>query len=102
MELACLDLEGVLIPEIWIGFAMKTGIDELKATTRDIPDYNVLMRPFGYFQSAQARLARHSRGHCDDEPLEGATEFVSWLKVTFQLIILSDTFYAISPTDASS
>ncbi|KKK69029.1 hypothetical protein LCGC14_2938120, partial [marine sediment metagenome] len=43
MELACLDLEGVLIPEIWIAFAEKTGIEELKATTRDIPDYNVLM-----------------------------------------------------------
>ena len=44
MEIACLDLEGVLIPEIWIGFAEKTGIDELRATTRDIPDYDVLMR----------------------------------------------------------
>ena len=44
MELACLDLEGVLIPEIWIGFAEKTGIEELRATTRDIPDYDVLMK----------------------------------------------------------
>ena len=44
MEIACLDLEGVLIPEIWIGFADKTGIEELRATTRDIPDYDVLMR----------------------------------------------------------
>ena len=44
MELACLDLEGVLVPEIWIAFAERTGIEELKATTRDIPDYNVLMR----------------------------------------------------------
>ena len=44
MELACLDLEGVLVPEIWIAFAEKTGIEELKATTRDIPDYDVLMR----------------------------------------------------------
>ena len=44
MEIACLDLEGVLVPEIWIGFAEKTGIDELRATTRDIPDYDVLMK----------------------------------------------------------
>ena len=44
MELACLDLEGVLVPEIWIAFAERTGIDELRATTRDIPDYNVLMK----------------------------------------------------------
>ena len=44
MELACLDLEGVLIPEIWIAFAEKTGIEELRATTRDIPDYDVLMK----------------------------------------------------------
>jgi len=44
VELACLDLEGVLVPEIWIAFAERTGIEELKATTRDIPDYNVLMR----------------------------------------------------------
>ena len=44
MEIACLDLEGVLVPEIWIGFAEKTGITELRATTRDIPDYDVLMK----------------------------------------------------------
>ena len=44
MELACLDLEGVLVPEIWIAFAERTGIDELRATTRDIPDYDVLMK----------------------------------------------------------
>ena len=44
MEIACLDLEGVLVPEIWIAFAEKTGIEELKATTRDIPDYDVLMK----------------------------------------------------------
>ena len=97
MELACLDLEGVLIPEIWIGFAEKTGIDELKATTRDIPDYNVLMR------QRLDILNQHKLGLPDIHeviatmsPLEGATEFVSWLKSRFQLIILSDTFYEFS------
>ncbi len=97
MELACLDLEGVLIPEIWIGFAEKTGIDELKATTRDIPDYNVLMR------QRLDILNQHKLGLPDIHeviatmsPLEGATEFVSWLKSHFQLIILSDTFYEFS------
>ena len=81
MELACLDLEGVLIPEIWIGFAEKTGIEELKATTRDIPDYNVLMR------QRLDILNKHKLGLSDIQeviatmsPLEGATDFVSWLK----------------------
>ncbi len=97
MELACLDLEGVLIPEIWIGFAEKTGIDELKATTRDIPDYDVLMK------QRLALLAEHNLGLPDIQeviatmsPLEGAQEFVLWLKERFQVIILSDTFYEFS------
>ncbi|MDC1436046.1 bifunctional phosphoserine phosphatase/homoserine phosphotransferase ThrH [Gammaproteobacteria bacterium] len=97
MELACLDLEGVLIPEIWINFAEKTGIDELKATTRDIPDYDVLMKQrlrildehkLGY-QEIQEVIASLS-------PLEGAVEFVDWLREHFQVIILSDTFYEFS------
>lgn len=97
MELACLDLEGVLVPEIWIAFAERTGIDELRATTRDIPDYNVLMRQrldildrnglkIGDIQEVIATL----------EPLPGAIEFVAWLRERFQLIILSDTFYEFS------
>ncbi len=97
MELACLDLEGVLIPEIWIGFAEKTGIDALRATTRDIPDYDVLMR------QRLALLQEHKLGLPDIQaviatmaPLEGATEFVDWLKERFQVIILSDTFYEFS------
>ena len=97
MELACLDLEGVLIPEIWIGFAEKTGIDELKATTRDIPDYDVLMK------QRLAILDRHKLGLPDIQeviatmaPLPGAKDFVAWLKERFQLIILSDTFYEFS------
>lgn len=97
MELACLDLEGVLIPEIWIGFAEKTGIDELRATTRDIPDYDVLMK------QRLRILSEHKLGLPDIQeviasmsPLEGAYDFVCWLKERFQLIILSDTFYEFS------
>ena len=94
MEIACLDLEGVLIPEIWIAFAEKTGIEALKRTTRDEPDYDVLMR---YRLDI---LDRHGLGLNEIQeviatlsPLEGAKEFVDWLRERFQVVILSDTFY---------
>ncbi|MDC8455605.1 bifunctional phosphoserine phosphatase/homoserine phosphotransferase ThrH [Marinobacter sp. DS40M6] len=94
MELACLDLEGVLIPEIWIAFAEKTGIEELKATTRDIPDYDVLM------QQRLKLLDQHGYGLPqiqevigELDPLPGAREFLDWLRERFQVVILSDTFY---------
>ncbi len=94
VELACLDLEGVLIPEIWIAFAEKTGIEELKATTRDIPDYDVLMK------QRLAILKKHHLGLNEIQaviselsPLPGAPEFVDWLRERFQVVILSDTFY---------
>ncbi len=94
MELACLDLEGVLIPEIWINFAERTGIDELRATTRDIPDYDVLMR------QRLDILAQHKLGLPDIQevigglhPLDGAKECLNWLRERFQVVILSDTFY---------
>jgi phosphoserine/homoserine phosphotransferase len=97
MELACLDLEGVLVPEIWIAFAERTGIDELRATTRDIPDYDVLMK------QRLALLAEHGLKIEDIqaviaglEPLPGAIDFVNWLRERFQLVILSDTFYEFS------
>ena len=93
MELACLDLEGVLIPEIWIAFAEKTGIEELKATTRDIPDYDVLM------QQRLKLLDQHGYGLPqiqevigELDPLPGAREFLDWLRERFQVVILSDTF----------
>ena len=94
MEIACLDLEGVLVPEIWIAFAEHTGIPELRATTRDIPDYDVLMRQrlrlldqHGYgLKEIQAVIAELS-------PLPGAREFVDWLRERFQVVIISDTFY---------
>jgi phosphoserine/homoserine phosphotransferase len=97
VEIACLDLEGVLIPEIWIAFAEETGIDALKATTRDIPDYDVLM------QQRLRILDEHGLGLNEIQaviarlkPLDGAIEFVDWLRERFQVIILSDTFYEFS------
>ena len=94
MELACLDLEGVLIPEIWIAFAEKTGIDELKATTRDIPDYDVLMKQrLRVLTEHQLTLNDIQAVIATLSPLPGAPAFVDWLRQHFQLVILSDTFY---------
>ncbi|MFK7160005.1 bifunctional phosphoserine phosphatase/homoserine phosphotransferase ThrH [Marinospirillum sp. MEB164] len=94
MELACLDLEGVLIPEIWIAFAEKTGIDALKATTRDVPDYDVLMRQrLRILDEYGLKLPDIQAVIAELEPLPGAVEFVNWLRERFQLVILSDTFY---------
>ena len=92
--LACLDLEGVLLPEIWIAFAEKTGIEKLNLTTREIPNYDELM------QGRLKILKENNLKLIDIEnviktlsPLEGAIEFLDWLKSEFQVIILSDTFY---------
>ncbi|HSG02738.1 MAG TPA: bifunctional phosphoserine phosphatase/homoserine phosphotransferase ThrH [Marinobacterium sp.] len=94
MELACLDLEGVLIPEIWIAFAEETGIEELKATTRDIPDYDVLMKQrLRILDEHGLKLPQIQETISRLTPLPGAQEFVDWLRARFQLIILSDTFY---------
>lgn len=97
MEIAALDLEGVLVPEIWIEFAKRTGIDALRATTRDIPDYDVLMR------QRLALLDQHNLKIDDIQnviaglcPLPGAIDFVDWLRERFQVVILSDTFYEFS------
>jgi len=94
VEIACLDLEGVLVPEIWINVAKRTGIEALKATTRDIPDYDVLMK------QRLAILKQHNLGLPDIQaviadmgPMVGALEFVDWLRERFQVVILSDTFY---------
>ncbi len=92
--IACLDLEGVLVPEIWINVAEKTKIPELRLTTRDIPDYDVLMKQrlqildkhHLKLQDIQAVIATMA-------PLEGAQDFLHWLQSEFQVIILSDTFY---------
>ncbi len=94
MEIACLDLEGVLVPEIWINVAERTGIQALSVTTRDIPDYDLLMR------QRLALLAEHDLRLSDIQavieamgPLEGALDFLHWLRGCFQVVILSDTFY---------
>ncbi|AQA18876.1 phosphoserine phosphatase [Halioglobus japonicus] len=97
MELACLDLEGVLVPEIWIAFAEKTGIEELRATTRDIPDYNVLMKQrLDILDQHGLKIDDIQEVIATLEPLPGAIDFVNWLRERFQLIILSDTFYEFS------
>jgi len=94
LQIACLDLEGVLVPEIWIEFSRRTGIAELSRTTRDEPDYDKLMR------ERIAILEQHHLGLPDIQdvitgmgPLPGAREFLDWLRHRFQVIILSDTFY---------
>ncbi|MGH7182302.1 MAG: bifunctional phosphoserine phosphatase/homoserine phosphotransferase ThrH [Nitrospiraceae bacterium] len=92
--IVCLDLEGVLVPEIWINVARKTGIDELKITTREMPDYNALMtRRLAILD--QHKLTIHDIQGVIDQmgPLEGAVDFVAWLRERCQVIILSDTFY---------
>jgi len=94
LEIVCLDLEGVLVPEIWVNFAELTGLDDLRATTRDVPDYDELMR----FRLGV--LAREGLGLGDIEqvigslePLPGAREFLDGIRRDHQLVILSDTFY---------
>ncbi len=97
MEIACLDLEGVLVPEIWIEFAEATGIEELKATTRDIPDYDVLMKQrLRILDEHGLTLPQIQETIATLKPLEGAIEFVDWLRERFQVVILSDTFYEFS------
>ncbi len=92
--LACLDLEGVLLPEIWIAFAEKTGIEKLRLTTRDIPDYDELMRGrLKILDENNLKLADIEGVINTLSPLEGAKDFLNWLKSEFQVIILSDTFY---------
>ena len=97
MEIACLDLEGVLVPEIWIAFAQITGIEELKATTRDIADYDVLMKQrLRLLDEHGLRLAEIQAVVADLRPLEGATDFIDWMNERFQVVVLSDTFYEFS------
>ncbi len=94
MQVVCLDLEGVLVPEIWIEFSRRTGIAEFARTTRDEPDYDKLMR----FRIAL--LAQHGLKLADIQrviegmgPMPGALEFLDQLRARFQVFILSDTFY---------
>lgn len=93
MYIVCADLEGVFIPEIWINVSKYTGIDELRLTTRDINDYNVLMRRRLEILH-QNELTLHVIQHVisNIKPLPGATEFISWLRKRTQLVVVSDTF----------
>ena len=94
MQIICLDLEGVLIPEIWIKFAEQTGIDALKATTRDIPDYDVLMQQrLRILDEHGLKLPAIQAVIAGLEPLPGAKAFLDSLREQYQVIILSDTYY---------
>jgi len=91
--IACLDLEGVLVPEIWINVAERTGIAELRVTTRDEPDYDKLMRRrLAILDQHGLRLPDIQQVIGTMRPLEGAHEFLDWLRARFQVLILSDTF----------
>lgn len=92
--IACLDLEGVLVPEIWINVAKTTGIDALKRTTRDEPDYDKLMRGRLRILDQHGLTLRDIQAVIGQMgPLDGARDFLTWLRARFQVIILSDTFY---------
>ncbi|NOX99054.1 MAG: bifunctional phosphoserine phosphatase/homoserine phosphotransferase ThrH [Verrucomicrobia bacterium] len=94
MTIACLDLEGVLVPEIWINVAERTGIDALQATTRDIPDYDELMQQrLRILEENQLGLPDVQAVIAEMGPMDGAKGFLDWLKSEFQVVILSDTFY---------
>ena len=94
MLICCLDLEGVLIPEIWIEVAKRTSIDGLKLTTRDIPDYDELMQHrLGLLEEHSIGLASIQSVIGEMSPLPGAADFLEALREQFQVAILSDTFY---------
>lgn len=94
MQLVCLDLEGVLVPEIWIAFAERTGIPELRRTTRDEPDYDKLMRyRLELLKSHKLGLPDIQQVIAGMGPLPGAKDFLDALRRDYQVIILSDTFY---------
>ena len=94
MDIVCLDLEGVLVPEVWINFAERTGIEALRKTTRDVPDYDELMRYRLDILTREGLGLREIQAVIDGmEPLEGARDFLDELRQHHQVIILSDTFY---------
>lgn len=93
MNIVCSDLEGVFVPEIWINVAKKTGIEELKLTTRDISDYNVLMkRRLKILAEHNLKIQDITAVIATMDPMEGALDFLNWLRSQTQVIIVSDTF----------
>ena len=94
MDLACLDLEGVLVPEIWINVAERLGVDQLRLTTRDIADYDELMRHrLRVLDAHGVRLSQIREIIAGLGPVPGASDFLGWLRERYQVVILSDTFY---------
>lgn len=93
MKIVCSDLEGVFLPEIWINVAEKTGIKELRLTTRDISDYDVLMkRRLAILHEHKLTINDIQAVIATMDPLEGAVEFLDWLRSQTQVIVVSDTF----------
>ena len=93
MKIVCLDLEGVLVPEIWIAFSRESGIPELRRTTRDEPDYDKLMRwRLGILREHGLGLREIQATIAKIDPLPGAREFLDRLRARTQVVILSDTF----------
>lgn len=93
MNLVCSDLEGIFLPEIWIKFAEKTGIPELRLTTRDIADYDVLMQHrLNILEQHGLKLSDIQAVIATMDPLDGALEFLDWLRSVTQILIVSDTF----------
>jgi len=93
MYIVCSDLEGVFVPEMWINVAEKTGIEELKLTTRDEPDYDILMQKrIAILKENNLRLADITQVIATMKPLEGSLKFLNWLRSCAPVIILSDTF----------
>ena len=94
MDIYCLDVEGVLLPEIWINVATHYGIDELRATTRDVSDYDALMRQrLQILDENGLTLPDIQRVIAAMGPLDGAREFLDWLRARAQVVLLSDTYY---------
>jgi phosphoserine/homoserine phosphotransferase len=93
MHLICSDLEGIFLPEIWIAFAEKTGIQELRLTTRDVSDYDVLMkRRLKILKSHGLKLPDIQAVIGTMDPHDGALEFLDWVRSTAQILVVSDTF----------
>ncbi len=93
MNIVCSDLEGVFVPEIWINVAEKTGIEELRLTTRDISDYDVLMkRRLAILDENNLKIDDIKAVIATMNPLDGAVEFLNWLRSRTQIIVVSDTF----------
>lgn len=93
MYIVCPDLEGILVPEIWISVAEKAGIEELRLTTRDVPDYDQLMRGrLEILKRVNLKIRDIQEIIQSMEPLDGALEFLEWIRERFQIILVSDTF----------